>query len=184
MNVSITGKQIEITDALKSYIHGGLDKVRSHFDKVIDADIVLSVQKHNHIADVHLRANGIRIHSRESSKDMYSSVDTVMERIDRQVLKYKDRINRHQPRSSKEARSYTHGIFEIDDNATGAMEQVEHQLVHREQVEIKPMTVEEAIMQIELLQDRFLVYLNDETGQVNVMYARENGAYGVIEPQP
>jgi len=180
---------METTDALKSHVETRLQKLRGHFDRVIDADVVLSVEKHRHIAEITLHANGIRIHGKESSGDMYASVDAVVEKLDKQVRKFKDRINRYQPRKGKEAREYSHNIIAFDGpRAEEASESAEpelggHRIVLREKLAMKPMSVEEAAMQLELADEKFLVFSNADTQQVNVVYAREDGTYGLVEPQ-
>jgi len=177
---------MEMTEALKAYIENALQKIRTHFDRVIDVDVVLDVEKHRHIADINLHANGVRIHSREASADMYASVDAVMAKLDKQVRKYKDRINRHQPRSGREALSYGHAIISMqgngDSDENDVQEEVAHHVVTREKIPMKPMTVEEAVMQLELLEDPFFVFYNADTSQVNVLYARDDNKYGLIEP--
>lgn len=187
MNITITGRHMEMTEALKAYIENALGKVETHFDKVIDADVVLDVEKHRHIAEVNLHANGVRIHSREASADMYASVDAVISKLEKQVRKFKDRINRHQPRTAREARDYRHAIISMDqDNGRERgtdEEEFRHQVVLREKLAMKPMSVEEAVMQLELVDDPFIVFSNAETSQVNVLYAREDKKYGLIEPQ-
>jgi len=187
MRVTITGRHMEVTDALKAYVENGLGKIRGHFDKVIDVDVVLDVEKHRHIAEINLHANGLRVHSRESSSDMYASVDAVLHKLDKQVRKYKDRINRHQPRHAKEARDYQHHVIELvsedQDSETGEKALPTHRVVRREKLTMKPMTVEEATMQLDLVDDSFLVFFNAETQQVNVIYARDDGTYGLIERQ-
>ncbi|HPO15557.1 MAG TPA: ribosome-associated translation inhibitor RaiA [Candidatus Hydrogenedentes bacterium] len=188
MNTAITGRHMDLTDALRAYIENGLRKIEMHFDKVIDADIVLTVEKHRHIAEVNLHANGIRIHSREASMDMYASVDAVMEKLEKQIRKFKDRINRHQPRRVRDAKTYDHAIISMDeenDNGHGettASTQI-HRVVQREKLPMKPMNVDEAVMQLELVEDPFLVFLNADTSQVNVLYARTDSTYGLIEPE-
>lgn len=183
MNVKMTGRHMEMTDALKSYIEAGLGKLKTHFDRVIDADVVLAVEKHRHIAEISLHANGIRIHGKESSPDMYASVDAVLSKIDRQVRRYKDRINQHQPRASKESRDYQHQIIEMEEEPALPGADARHRVVLREKLPLKPMSVDEATMQLDLIDDDFLVFSNAETQQVNVLYAREDGTYGLIEPQ-
>lgn len=188
MNTAITGRHMDLTDALRAYIENGLRKIEMHFDKVIDADIVLTVEKHRHIAEVNLHANGIRIHSREASMDMYASVDAVMEKLEKQIRKFKDRINRHQPRRVRDAKTYDHAIISMDeenDNGRGetAVSTQIHRVVQREKLPMKPMSVDEAIMQLELVEDPFLVFLNADTSQVNVLYARTDSTYGLIEPE-
>lgn len=189
MEHTIAGRHMEVTDALKDHIAGALDKIESHFDKVISADVVLSVEKLRHIAEINLVANGLRIHGREDSDDMYTSVDKVISKIDKQVLKHKSRINRHTPRTAKEARHYEHAILAAPgggDNGQSEVaveEHVTHREVSREQIPMKPMTVDEAVMQLDLTDDLFLVFSNANTSQVNVLYKHKDGTFGLIEPQ-
>ena len=185
MNVTITGRHMEVTDALKAYIENGLEKVRGHFNKVIDADVVLGVEKHRHTAEVSLHANGLRVHSKETSSDMYASVDAVLQKLDKQVRKYKERINRHQPRHVKEVRDYHHHVIEMvhDEENAGPDAVPAHRVILREKLAMVPMSVEEATMQLDLIDDSFVVFSNADTQQVNVVYAREDGTYGLIEPQ-
>ena len=190
MNVTVTGRHMEMTDALKAYIQTGLEKVESHFDNAFDADVVLDVEKHRHIAEVNLLANGVRIHSKEASSDMYASVDAALTKLEKQIRKYKDRINRHQPRTSRESRDYHHAIISTDGEDNNSMADtdvavaVEHRVVQREKLSMKPMSVDEATMQLELVEDQtFLVFSNADTSEVNVLYAREDGTFGLIEPK-
>jgi len=176
---------MEMTEALKSYVENRLEKLQSHYDRVTNADIVLSVEKHRHIAEMTLHANGSRIHGKESSTDMYASVDAVLDKIDKQIRKFKERISRYQPRKTKEEREYQHHIIEVvddvDEGASGAEQG--HRIVLREKLSMKPMSVEDAALQLELVEDSFLVFLNAETQQVNVLYSRDDGTYGLIEPK-
>lgn len=187
MNIKITGRHMDLTDALKAYIENALKKVKVHFDKVIDVDVILDVEKHRHIAEVNLHANGVRIHSKEATPDMYASVDTVLERLEKQARKYKDRINRHQPRTAREERSYQHMIIAMEPtNGNGDHEEQpdeKHLVVNREKVVLKPMSLEEAVMQLELVDEPFIVFSNLETSQVNVLYSRGGKTYGLIEPE-
>lgn len=177
---------MEMTEGLRSHIETGLGKISSHFDKVIDADVVLDVQKQRHIAEFNLNANGVRIHSKEDSPDMYASVDAAIAKLDRQVLKYKKRINRHKPRNAKEARHYNHIILQpAHENGTAQVseELPAHREVTHEKLTMKPMTLDEAVMQLELVSDLFLAFMNVETSQLNVLYKHKDGTLGVIEPQ-
>ena len=143
MQVQISGRHMEMTDALKAYVENGLGKLRTHFDKVIDADVVLSVEKHRHIAEMTLHANGIRIHGKESSPDMYASVDAVLEKLDRQVRRFKGRINRHQPRTSRESRDYHHNIIEVVgelfEETKDFGDSETHKVIQREKLQMKPI---------------------------------------------
>jgi len=189
MQVTITGRHMEVTDALKTYVQNGLEKIRRHFDKVIDVDVILDVEKHRHIAEINLHANGLRVHGKESSSDMYASVDAVLQKLDKQVRKYKGRINRHQPRHAKEAKAsndYHHNVIELthgDDGGDDGEPMSTHRVIRRETLTMKPMTVEEAMMQLDLIDDSFLVFLNAETQQMNVLYQLPDSTYGLIERQ-
>ncbi|MCC6488913.1 MAG: ribosome-associated translation inhibitor RaiA [Candidatus Hydrogenedentes bacterium] len=187
MRVSIAGRHLEMTDALKGHVEDRLDKVRAHFDKVIDVDVVLSVEKHRHIAEVTVHANGVRIHGKESSQDMYQSVDAVVEKIDRQILKFKDRNHRFQPRKGKVTVMPANEISAAVEAAREAAAQpaavaTESRAIVREPLSMKPMSEAEAALQLDISNDTFLVFSNSETQQVNVMYVKHDGSYGLIEP--
>ncbi|MFP6584066.1 MAG: ribosome-associated translation inhibitor RaiA [Candidatus Hydrogenedentota bacterium] len=187
MNVSISGRHIDITEGLRDHIDGGLEKVTDHFNKVIDIDVILDVQRHRHIAEINLHANGLRINAKEASGDLYSSFDSAVTKIDKQIRKHKDRINRHQPRTSGEKREYQLKVLEVpflsEEHADQPASELAHTIIERKKVEIKPMTVEEAAMQIDLLHEPFLVFSNAETNKINVVYKLEDGNFGLIEPQ-
>jgi putative sigma-54 modulation protein len=188
MNITITGRHMEMTDALKAYIENALGKIAAHFDKVIDVNVVLDVEKHRHIAEVNLHANGVRINGKEASSDMYASVDAVMDKLGKQIRRFKDRINRHQPRRGREDRDYRHAVLSVnqDDgngNGAGGEDDLSHRVVYREKLPLKPMSVDEALMQLQLVDDPFLVFSNADTSQVNVLYNRGDETYGLIEPQ-
>jgi putative sigma-54 modulation protein len=186
MQVSISGRHMEVTEALKDHIGGRLDKVTGHFDRVIDAEVVLSVEKHRHIAEITLHANGVRIHGKEASEDMYQSIDTVVDKIDRQILKFKDRNHRHHHRRGK-----PENLHEIDEQIARASEALEaaeergatrNGTVVNESIDMKPMSIEEARLQLELSRDKFLAFSNADTSEVNVMYPKKDGSYGLIQP--
>lgn len=174
---------MEMTDALKSYVQERLAKVKAHFDRVIDVDVVLSVEKHRQIVEMTLHVNGVHIHGKEALTDMYSAIDAVVEKLDKQILRYKNRVNRHQPLSAKEA-----GVLqprdepELEEPSEDAGTNGSRQIV-RERLAMKPMSVEEASLQLGLSNDAFLVFSNAATQQINVIYARDDGSLGLIEPQ-
>lgn len=182
MNISIATRHTELTPALKDHVETALDKIRDHFDKAIDANVVLSVEKRRHIAEINLHANGLRINAKDASEDMYNSVDGAVGKLDRQVLKYRDRIKRHQPRTSREARSYNLRVLDFEPYVEVEESRPGHRLVVHENVPIKPMSVDEAVLQLDLVEDLFLVFENAESGRVNVVYKRTDQRVGHIEP--
>ena len=192
MRVEIAGRHMEVTEALRTHVEQKLDKLRGHFDRVIDVEVVLIVEKHRHIAEITLHANGIRIHSAESSDDMYLSVDAAVEKLEKQIRKFKNRINRSQSRRAKgpdAVGEYLHNVIELNTDEAGESADQEgslstgHRIILREKLPMKPMSVEEAMLQLDLADDNFLVFSNADTQQVNVVYARDDGTFGLVEPQ-
>jgi putative sigma-54 modulation protein len=111
---------MEMTQGIRDHVEQGLEKLRGRFDKVIDVDVILSVEKYRHIVEINLRANGVRINAKEASEDLYVSFDAALGKVDRQVSKHKDRVNRRQPRTVREARLAADGTDtedEFDDSA-------------------------------------------------------------------
>ena len=182
MRVAIAARHTDLTDALRSHVESRLDKVRQHFDRVIDVDVVLSVEKHRHIADVTVHANGVRMPGKETSTDMYTSVDTAVGKIDRQILKFKDRRHRFKPRNGRVAEVSLESMdVPFEDRTPEAAG--EHKKVVHESLATKPMGVEEAVMQLELTQDSFLVFRNAQTQEINVVYAKNDGTIGHIDSE-
>jgi len=190
MRVAITARHMELTDGLKQHAEQQLEKLREHFDRIMDADVVLSVEKHRHIADVTINANGLRIHGKESLDDMYAAIDAVVAKLDRQIGKHKKRIKRWRSRDMAPAGDYSHSFIEFEEEAESDdnglpenAEQVAHKVVRHETLPMKPMSVEEAVLQLDLTDDLFLVFSNADTMKVNVVYAHRDGTFGLIEPQ-
>ncbi len=185
MRLAIAGKHVEVTDALKSHVETRLTRVRHHFDKVIDADVVLTVEKHRHMAEITLHANGVRIHGKESSNDMYASVDAVVDKIDRQIQKFNQRLRRFQARKG-------HAVIREVEAASEAAQQempepevvrAGNHVIVREPLTLKPMSPHEAMLQLELANDSFFVFTNSDTQAINVLYAKEDGTFGLVEPE-
>ncbi len=187
MNVSISGRHVEVTDAIRDHVKSGLYKIKQRFDRVIDVKVVLSVEKRRHLAEINLHPHGLQINATDESDDMYVSIDSALQKIDRQVTKHKERIQRHQPRTQREAREVEHQVIEIagseNGGASGGDATDTHEVIHREKVPLKALSVEEAAFQLDLQEDSFLMFSNVETQQVNVVYSRDDGTYGLIEPQ-
>lgn len=184
MRISIAGRHMEVTSTLRKHVEDGLEKLRGHFDRILDANVVLSVEKHRHIAEVTLHGNGVRIHGRESSPDMYASVEAVMAKLDKQIRKFKQRTNRHLAGRHKGTRLAQQEVsFFQEETATNPEEPRPNRIVCREKLPMKAIGVEEAARELEASQGNFLVFSNVDTQQINVVYVREDGSYGLIEPE-
>jgi len=187
MQVTVAARHMDLTDGLRDHVERALDKVTSHFDRVTDADVVLTVEKNRHIAEITLKApNGLRIHSREATDDMYASVDAVVDKLDRQARRYKDRLTQFHTRVPETPEDdYQHDIIEFSENggSGGGVEVQPHRVVVRKQLPMRPMSVEEAAMLLDLGDDEFLAFRNADTQRVNVLYKRHDHTFGLIEPQ-
>lgn len=173
MNINIRGKNVEVTDALKDYVQKRIGKLEKYLGILQEAQVTLVVEKNDHRVEVTIPVNGMIIRGEESSGDMYASIDLVFEKLEKQVNKYRGKI-------SKKLR----GLNVADAAALGAGEKlVEDEVVKTKRFAVKPMPVEEAIMQMNMLGHSFYVFSNAETEDVNVVYRRKDGKYGLIEPE-
>lgn len=179
MQVSVTFKHLDPTDAIRSYAEEKVKKINKYVDNAIEANVVLSVQKFRHTAEVNLMANGVPVSGTESTEDMYSSIDKVMDKIEKQLRRYKDKIKKHKPRNEPAVASFDEAIY-----AAESFEgESEPDVIKMENYQVKPMSVDEAVMQIDLLHQDFLVFTNASNGKVSVIYSRKDGNYGLIEPK-
>lgn len=179
MHISITGRHVEVTSALRDYVEKKVNKLERYFNHIIEAHIILGLDgKTKQVAEITIHANGITIHGEESSEDMYASIDKVLDKIERQIKKYKEKISNHSPRTSKKDRNVTINIMSSEKEGEKTPT---YQVIKTKKFAVKPMSIDEAIMQMDLMGDDFLVFLNAENDDTNVIYRRKDGTYGLIE---
>ena len=179
MNINVVFRHMETTEALKQYAIEKVSKIKKYIDAPIEVHVVLSVEKFRHIAEVTFSINGFVVKGQEETEDMYAAIDMVMDKIERQVRKYKDRLkNKRGAGSAGEKMRVKMDVVSVDHNLTDTIPQV----IKSTNFSIKPMSVDEAIMQMNLIDNDFLVYRNDSNNEVNVIYRRKDGNYGLIEP--
>lgn len=185
MRVTISGRHMEVTEALKQHVDDRLRKVRAHFDRVIDADVVLSVEKHRHIAEITVHANGVSLHGKEDSSDMYVSIDAVVDKLDKQIRKFKDRSHKHPRTSLAEQEAMAAAGLEANSTwKTGVATDVETAPeIVRERMVMRPISPDDAVQQLNAADDSFLAFVNIDTQQVNVLYRGQDGQYVLLEPQ-
>lgn len=180
MQITVTGRHFETTDALRQHIETKIRKMDRFLDGITDVNVVLSVEKHRHIAEITLlQANGNTIRSVEETHDMYQSVDTVIDKIEKQARKQSKKRDVHR---KNRATAKGSEIIATEDTADVVIT-TPPKVIRSERFAIKPMSVDEAAMQIGLAEDDFLAFMNSETDQMNVMYKRKDGNYGLIEPE-
>lgn len=178
MQLTVTFRHLESSDALKKYVEERTNRLTKYVDRPMEGQVTLTVQKFRHIADVVLNADGLRIAGQEAHDDMYAAIDLVMDKIERQVKKYREKIRKHKPLQGKEIR-WRRDIYEQE----SFEDEREPVVVRTENYFVKPMSVEEAAMQMDLTNQEFLVFNNASTQTVNVIYRRKDGNFGLIVPQ-
>lgn len=175
MRFTITGRNIEVTEGLRTAVEDKLGKLEKYFNKDTDIQVTLSVEKERQKIEVTIPVKGNIIRSEQTSTDMYVSIDLVEEIIERQLKKYKNKII-----DSKQSAG---NFFTQDYIENEPEEEAEVKIVRSKRFGIKPMDPEEACVQMELLGHNFFVFSNAETGEVNVVYKRKGNTYGLIEPE-
>ena len=173
MKINVSGKNFNVTKALKDYAEKKVGKLERFFDTQVEAQVTLSVEKDRHIVEVTMPINGMLLRGETATNDMYSSIDLVVDKLEKQIGKYKTKI----------AKSIRKNPFKYNNIEQDAAEDVEPKIVKVKRFPLKPMDLDEAVMQMELLGHDFFVFSNAETDQVNVVYKRRDGNYGLIEPE-
>ena len=174
MRITISGRNIELTDGLKAAVEDKIGKLEKYFTPDTDVFVTLSVEKERQKIEVTIPVPGHIIRSEQVSNDMYVSIDLVEEIIERQLKKYKNKIVDKQQAAASFSKAYVENDYTDDE---------EIKIVRTKKFDIKPMYPEDACIQMELLGHSFFVFCNAETDQVNVVYKRKGDTYGLIEPE-
>ncbi|NOY87410.1 MAG: ribosome-associated translation inhibitor RaiA [Deltaproteobacteria bacterium] len=178
MQIEVSFRRMEQSDALRSYVEEKLSKVLKPLIEPVSAQVVFQVEKYRHITKVTVAANGIIIKGKEETNDMYSSIDLVLDKLDRQVKKYREKIQRHGDRDAVRVFKASHRIIHDADDLGKTPE-----IIQQKEIILRPITVDEAVMQMELMNKPFLLFNNSNSNELNVIYVRDDGHYGLIEPR-
>ena len=171
MKFNIHGKNIEVTDAIRGYIESKIGRLNKYFkDTDLEAVVNLRVRGKEQIVEVTIPANKMVLRAEEKHSDLYAAVDLVSDKLERQIRKNKTKARKN----LKQTIVFTD--FEVD-----ASEDVDNSIVKRKVVDTKPMSEEEAILQMELIGHDFFLFKNDKTNELCVVYKREDGGYGILE---
>jgi len=176
MQVSVTFRNTEAEDWFKDYANERLAKLRKFIDKPLEAHVIMTVEKFRNIAEVNLLAKGININGKEEAKDMQLAFDIVMDKIERQLVRHKEKVRNRKENSAKEAMNLSGLTVSREDT-----EQSGPAVVETRRVILQPMSVDDAIMELESSRDRFVLYRDSLTEKVMVLYRRDDGNYSLIE---
>lgn len=179
MNIAFNFKNFEPSDHLKDYARKRFDKLGKYVDnrEAIDLQVNLNVDKIRHMAEVILTGDSLHVSAYQESEDMYSTIDLVLDKIEAQVKKFREK-GKEKKRTSRHA----HMEFFTLEGSAEEGEQPARNIVSSDDIEPKPMDVEEAAMQLEALKYEFLVFRNAETERINIIYRRKNNDFGLIDP--
>ncbi|WP_224364770.1 ribosome hibernation-promoting factor, HPF/YfiA family [Hyalangium versicolor] len=206
MQMNITFRQFGASDSLKEYAREKVDRVNRLLDRAGEAHVVLSLERHLHHADITIHSGSWVLRGREKSEDMYASIDLAMDKIERQLRRYKDKLKSHHGRERVHHRQglvnqltrVRHAVFEMPGEEGGAPVEAEAspspksateqaaenlpRMLRTTHLTVQPMKVDEAVMQMNLMNNDFYVFHNVETDAMSVLYRRKDGQYGLIEP--
>lgn len=175
MRIKVSGKNIVVTEALRERVEKKLSKFEKFFNPDTEVNATLTVEKNRHIIEVTIPFNGVILRGEEATDDMYTSIDNVVEKLERQIARHRTKLERRIKDGSVRFENFS---FDADEDEKG-----EPKIVRTKRFAMKPMPVEEAVLQMELLGHAFFMFFNAETEEVNVVYKRKDGDYGLIEPK-
>ena len=182
MQINVVFRHMDHSDALKDYALEKLFKIKKYLDGPLDVNVVLSVEKIRYIAEVKFNFNGFMVKGREEADDMYAAIDLVAGKIVRQIKRYKERLRNRKGGAGIDKRIQSRMSVDVlahdPDRVEAATE-----VVKKSNFLVKPMSLEEAIMQLDLMHNQFYVFRDESTDRINVVYRRDDGHYGLIDPQ-
>ncbi len=179
MEVEYTGRQIEITPAIRRFTEKHLKKIRKILGETISVDTILTVEKRRHVAEIHLKSRNFKVHGLEVTGDMYNSITAVLDKIERQALRHKEKHVAQKRKTSESVR------IQIPPALAGEPAEVPAsplRIVRSSVNAIKPMTLDEAAEQVVRSTHGFMVFRNAESDRLSVIYQRKDGNLGLVEP--
>lgn len=177
MRISITGKNLEISDYLRDLVNKKVSKLERYFPQDAEAQVTLSVEKNRHIVEVTIPYENVIIRGEEVTGDMYASIDNVLDKLEKQIIRHRTKLAKNLRADAFRHEEPLFGGTYDEPEDEGA------QIVRVKRFAIKPMSEEEAMLQLELLGHSFYVFINSDTNLMNVLYKRNDGNYGLIEPE-
>ena len=176
MKYNIRGDKLEVTDAIGNYVESKLDRLNKYFkDDEILANVLLKVRGNSQKIEVTIPTDKFILRSEEEDKDLYAAIDLVTDKLERQIRKNKTRLNKQNIDNKYRQFNFDYELLEEEESSDNEL------IVKRKKLEMKPMDEEEAILEMNLLGHEFFVYKDMHTDNINVLYKRKDGNYGLIE---
>lgn len=181
MRTNVTFKKIDPSDSLKDYVKKKLDRFDKMLESPAEANVVLSVEKIRHIAEIHLVCDKMKIHAKEASESMYSSIDALMDKIKTQITKNKEKHKKHMSGKKASIKNEEPPFPGDFPNEPSGLESADE--IITETIDTKPMDIDDAVIALNSGKDSFFVFNNARTENLNVLYRRNNGEIGLIQPK-
>ena len=182
--IKVTGRHVSVTEPIKDYATSRIEHLHLDYPRIVEAHVILDVEKHRHFAEIIMHCtNHITIEASHTTDDMYASIDGVVAKIAQQMRKYKTKILKsHRPRGQQSIRHIEEQVLQINEETFHEIENSEPEVIKTERYPVKPMYVDEAVLQIEMSNRQFVVFQNAKTEKVNILYRRKDSGFGLIEP--
>jgi len=183
MQVNITFRGMDSTESLKSHVNERIEHVEKYFDRSVEAHAVLSLERYLHNADITIHAGSYLLRGKAKSEDMYKSIDEAVDKIEKQLKRYKDKLKttKRVPREDETTLKARHQVFQAPEQDEADSWAEGPKVIRSNDFFVKAMSVEEAIMQMDLLNNDFLMFTNASSGDINLVYRRKDGHFGLIE---
>lgn len=192
MNITVTGRNIAVTDALRNHVIEKIEAAANVFDIPMDAEVVLRVEKNPsnpvpQVVEVTIFVKGAVVRVSEAAADMYAAIDMAADRVSRQLRKFKTRVVDRRQRAAQARKEVQQEMGELvaveePDALPQEPEDEQEEILREKLIEFTPLSVDQALLQTDLLGHDFYVFTNVDTGDVNVIYRRKNGGYGILMP--
>lgn len=174
MKVSVTFRNTEGEEWYKQYVEERLQKLKKYLDQPMEAHVVLSVEKFRNVTEINLLDNGLTVNAKEEAKEMQLSIDNAVEKIERQLKKHREKIRDHKTGGNKTGDLAESPLDETEDISMG-------KIAENRRVVLKPMSPEDAMLELESTKYHFLLFRDSSTESICVIYRRDDGRYGLIE---
>jgi putative sigma-54 modulation protein len=176
MKISLTFRNTEGESWQKEYVDERLNKLKKYIERPVDTHVILSVEKFRNVAEVNMIADGLNINAKEEAKDMHLAIDNAIEKIERQLKKHKEKMRGHKTNLTR-----AEGITGMSEMSEETEEGPETKLVETRKVVLKPMSLDDAVMEMDVSKQRFIIYRDSSSENVSLIYRRDDGNYTLIE---
>lgn len=188
MRVHITGRQVEVTPALKKFAEEKLKKVEKLLGGPIEAHVVLAIEKHRHLAEIQVKSRTALLSGARETEDLYASIGHVAEKLERQALKHKEKLTSHKKREARrpvvaEPAAEPQPAPRAARGRSARTVTRSPRVTRSERYRLKPLSAEDAALELEVAGADLLVYRDERTYRVNVVYRRRDGGFGLVDPE-